>query len=73
MKNENRIIDLIAEMVTGHRLTAEVSELENESITHNLQIADNSRAVLKLADESGSLLNTKGELVNSNSQYSNDH
>jgi hypothetical protein len=52
MKNENRIIELLAEVVKGQdRLTAEVSELKNESIKHNLQIAENSRAVLKLADE----------------------
>jgi hypothetical protein len=52
MKNESRIIELLAEMVKGqYRLTAEVSELKNESIKHNLQIAENSRAVLKLADE----------------------
>ena len=52
MRNESRIIELLAEMVKGQdRLTAEVSELKNESIKHNLQIAENSRAVLKLADE----------------------
>ena len=52
MKDESRIIELLAEMVKGQdRLTAEVSELKNESIKHNLQIAENSRAVLKLADE----------------------
>ncbi len=52
MKNESKIIELLAEMVKGQdRLTAEVSELKNESIKHNLQIAENSRAVLKLADE----------------------
>lgn len=52
MKYESRIIELLAEMVTGQdRLTAEVSELKNESIKHNLQIAENSRAVLKLAEE----------------------
>jgi hypothetical protein len=52
MKNENRIIELLAEVVKGQdRLTAGVSELKNESIKHNLQIAENSRAVLKLADE----------------------
>jgi hypothetical protein len=52
MKNENRIIELLAEVVKGQdRLTAGVSELKNESIKHNLQIAENSRAVLKLTDE----------------------
>jgi uncharacterized membrane-anchored protein YhcB (DUF1043 family) len=59
MKNENRIVELLAEMVKGQdRLTAEVSEMKTgisemktELIKHNLQIAENSRAVLKLADE----------------------
>ncbi len=59
MKNENRIIELLAVMVKGQdHLTAEVpgmkndiSEMKVELFKHNLQIAGNSRAVLKLADE----------------------
>lgn len=73
MKGENRIFAFLAEMVNGQdRLTAEVSEIKNESIKHNFQIAENSQAVLKVADETGLLLNTKRALANLNSQFSND-
>jgi hypothetical protein len=66
MKNENKIVELLAEMVKGQdRLTAEFSEMKSEfsemksefsgmkseSTKHNLQIAENTRAILKLADE----------------------
>ncbi len=66
MKNEDRIVELLAEMVKGQdRLTDEVSDLKKEvsgvktEITKmkgeivklNLNTSENSRAILKLADE----------------------
>lgn len=66
MKNEDRIVELLAEMVKGQdKLIGEVSEMKTEvtemktEITQmkteifkqGLQTAENSRAILKLADE----------------------
>ncbi|MBX2946734.1 MAG: hypothetical protein KF725_12945 [Cyclobacteriaceae bacterium] len=66
MKNEEKIIELLAEMVRGQdRLVGEVSEMKEEIISvkgeiqqmnveimkQGLQTAENSRAILKLADE----------------------
>ncbi|WKZ61555.1 MAG: hypothetical protein QY309_08675 [Cyclobacteriaceae bacterium] len=59
MKNEEKIIELLAEMVRGQdRLVGEVSEMKDqikqmntELIKQGLQTAENSRAILKLADE----------------------
>lgn len=73
MKNEEKIIELLAEMVKGQdRLTDEVSQMKNEIssvknevssmrsdissikneiIKQGLQTAENSRAILKLAEE----------------------
>lgn len=66
MKNENRIVELLAEMVKGQdKLIGEVSSLKTEvssmktdissikvEITkQGLQTAENSRAILKLAEE----------------------
>lgn len=59
MKNEERIVELLAEMVRGQdRLVGEVSEMKgeimqmkSELIKQGLQTAENSRAILKLAEE----------------------
>ena len=66
MKNEDRIVELLSDMVKGQdRLTDEVSDLKKEvsgvktEITKmkgeivklNLNTSENSRAILKLADE----------------------
>lgn len=59
MKNEEKIIELLAEMVSGQdRLVGGVSEMKDqikqmntELIKQGLQTAENSRAILKLADE----------------------
>ena len=59
MKNEDRIVELLAEMVKGQdRLTGEVSlvkgevsEIKKEMFKQSLQLSENSRAILKLADE----------------------
>jgi hypothetical protein len=66
MKNEEKIIELLAEMDRGQdRLVGEVSEMKEEIksvkgeiqqmnveiMKQGLQTAENSRAILKLADE----------------------
>lgn len=59
MKNEEKIIELLSEMVRGQdRVVGEVSEMKDqikqmntELIKQGLQTAENSRAILKLADE----------------------
>lgn len=66
MKNESRIIELLAEMVKGQdRLTGEVSgmkgeiikikdeigQVRNELVKQNLELAQNSRSILQLAEE----------------------
>jgi hypothetical protein len=59
MKNENRIIEILAEVVKKQDVMAgdiasirsDVTGIREEMVKHNLQIAENSRAVLKLADE----------------------
>ncbi len=59
MKNEGKMVELLAEMVKGQdRLIDEVSEMnqdvsqmKTELIKQGLQTAENSRAILKLADE----------------------
>jgi TolA-binding protein len=66
MKNEERIVELLAEMVRGQdRLVGEVTEMKNqisevkgeitqmkgELIKQGLQTAENSHAILKLAEE----------------------
>ncbi len=66
MKNEERIVELLAEMVRGQdRLVGEVSQMKQEVrnvkeeiqqmnveiMKQGLQTAENSRAILKLADE----------------------
>jgi hypothetical protein len=59
MKNEERIVEPLAEMVRGQdRLVSEVSgmkheitQMKGELIKQGLQTAENSRAILKLADE----------------------
>jgi len=66
MKNEERIVELLAEMVKGQdKLIGEVSQLKvevslvkdevsdmkKEMVKQNLQLSENSRSILKLADE----------------------
>ncbi len=59
MKSKEKIIELLAEMVRGKdRLVGEVSEMKDqikhmntELIKQGFQTAENSRAILKLADE----------------------
>ncbi len=73
MKNEDKIVELLTEMVKGQdRLVGEVSSMKgeitsmkgeitsmkgeirsmkDEAIRHALNLAENSRAILKLADE----------------------
>ncbi len=59
MKNEDRIVELLTEMVKGQdQLIEKVSGLEKEMfkmsgeiVKLNLNTSENSRAILKLADE----------------------
>jgi CRISPR/Cas system-associated endonuclease Cas3-HD len=52
MKNEEKIVELLAEMVKGQdKLVEEVTQMKVELIKQGLQTAENSRAILKLADE----------------------
>lgn len=52
MKNEEKIVELLAEMVKGQdRLKDEVSAMKLEIIKQGLQTAENSRVILKLAEE----------------------
>lgn len=73
MKNEDRKVELLAEMVKGQdRLTGEVSEMKNQTLKLNLGVdslnsrvdklnsevvklnlstSENSRAIMKIADE----------------------
>ena len=52
MKNEEKTVELLAEMTKGQdRLKDEVSAMKLEIIKQGLQTAENSRAILKLADE----------------------
>ena len=52
MKNEDRIVELLSDMVKGQdQLTDEVSKMKGEIIELNLNTSENSRAILKLADE----------------------
>lgn len=52
MKNEEKIVELLAEMVKGQdKLVEEVSQMKVELIKQGLPTAENSRAILKLADE----------------------
>ena len=52
MKNEDRIVELQSDMVKGQdQLTDEVSNMKGEIIKLNLNTSENSRAILKLADE----------------------
>lgn len=52
MKNDDRIVELLSDMVKGQdQLTDEVSKMKGEIIELNLNTSENSRAILKLADE----------------------
>lgn len=52
MKNDEKIVELLAEMVKGQdRLKDEVSAMKLEIIKQGLQTAENSRAIIKLAEE----------------------
>jgi len=52
MKNDDKIVELLTEMVKGQdKLVDEVSQMKVELIKQGMQTAENSRAILKLADE----------------------
>ncbi|MEQ9423302.1 MAG: hypothetical protein RJQ09_02705 [Cyclobacteriaceae bacterium] len=59
MKNEERIIELLAEMVHNQDITNQrleklenkMSNVEEGIVKLNLQTSENTRAILKLADE----------------------
>ena len=52
MKNEDKIVELLSEMVKGQdKLVGEVTEMKKEMFKQSLQLSENSRAVIKLADE----------------------
>ena len=59
MKNEDKIVELLAEMVKGQDLTnhelkdlgKRMTALEKAMAKNNIQIAENSRAILTLADK----------------------
>lgn len=59
MKNQHRVIELLAEMVKGQdklvrevtSLKKEMTSIKEEAVKQALLLAENSRAILKLADE----------------------
>lgn len=59
MKNEDKIGELLAEMVKGQdklieevsEMKTEVSQMKTEIFKQSLQTSENSRAIFKLADE----------------------
>lgn len=52
MKNEDKTVELLTEMVKGQdKLVDEVSQMKVELVKQGMQTAENSRAILKLADE----------------------
>lgn len=66
MKNEDKIVELLVEMVKGQdklvggvslmkneisQMNHEISQMKDEIIKQGFQTAENSRAILKLADE----------------------
>lgn len=59
MKNEDKIVELLAEMVKGQdklidevsQMKTEVSQMKTEIFKQGLQTSENSRAIFKLADE----------------------
>ncbi|MBX2893815.1 MAG: hypothetical protein KF763_00120 [Cyclobacteriaceae bacterium] len=59
MKNEDKIVELLAEMVKGQDklieevsgMKTEISLMKTEIFKQGLQTSENSRAILKLADE----------------------
>ncbi|GIL21553.1 MAG: hypothetical protein BroJett042_00660 [Bacteroidota bacterium] len=59
MKNEDKIVELLAEMVKGQdkligevsEMKAEISLMKTEIFKQGLQTSENSRAILKLAEE----------------------
>ncbi len=52
MKNDDKIVELLTEMVKGQdKLVDEVSQMKVELIKQGMQTAENSRAILKLAYE----------------------
>lgn len=59
MKNEDKIVELLAEMVKGQDhligevsgMKKQISKLNSEVVKLNLSTSENSRAILKLADE----------------------
>ncbi|HCZ36468.1 MAG TPA: hypothetical protein DHV26_11140 [Cytophagales bacterium] len=59
MKNEDKIVELLAEMVKGQDklieevsgMKTEISLMKTEIFKQGLQTSENSRAILKLAEE----------------------
>lgn len=52
MKNEDRIVELLAEMVIKQdSVVEELRNVKSEIMKLNLQTAENSRAIFKLADK----------------------
>jgi hypothetical protein len=52
MKNEDKIVELLSEMVKGQdKLVGEVTEMKKEMFKQSIQLSENSRAIIKLADE----------------------
>lgn len=52
MKNEDRIVELLAEMVIKQdSVVDELRNVKSEIIKLNFQTAENSRAIFKLADK----------------------
>ena len=52
MKNEDKIVELLSEMVKGQdKLVGEVTEMKRETFKQSIQLSENSRAIIKLADE----------------------
>ncbi|MEQ9229715.1 MAG: hypothetical protein RIF46_03475 [Cyclobacteriaceae bacterium] len=51
MKNEDKIVELLADMVHGQdAISKRLAKLEKQMAKNNAQIAENSRAVISLAD-----------------------
>ncbi|MBX2900467.1 MAG: hypothetical protein KF775_12495 [Cyclobacteriaceae bacterium] len=52
MKNEDRIVELLAEMaIKQDSVVEELRNVKSEIVKLNLQTAENSRAIFKLADK----------------------
>ena len=51
MNNENKIVELLAEMLIKHdSMLSELKGVKSEMVKLNLQTTENTRAIFKLAD-----------------------